>query len=148
MAKPTTLSSAKLVAMLGNGATPEVFSAPCGLTARNINFSKETNDVNVPDCDDPDAPAWVERSVVSLSSTIGGSGILALEALPTWREAYLDTDSKNVRMLIDSDSSTTGGYFSGKFHLTTFNITGELGDKIQVEVEFQNDGPVLWTAAA
>jgi predicted secreted protein len=147
MAKPTTLTGAKLIVMLET-ATPGTYAAPCGLTSRNLSFTKETNDVNVPDCDNPEAPAWVERGVVSLSGTIGGEGILAIEALPTWRGAFLATASINARVLIDTDNISTGGYFAGKWHLTTFNVTGELGEKIGVEVELQNDGEIAWTAAA
>lgn len=142
MARPTTLSAAKLLVMIGDGAEPEVFAAPCGLTSRGINFSKETNDSNVPDCDDPDAPAWIERVTVSLSATVSGSGILAKEALDTWREFFFSTASKTLRIKLDGGIGW--GYWQGPFLCTTFNVTGELGDKVQVEVEFQNDGEVTY----
>lgn len=148
MARPTTYSAKKLLIQLGNGATPEVFSAPCGLTTRGINMSKETNDVTVPDCDDPDLPSWTERDVLSLSGEISGSGILAAEAFATWRNAFLSTNAVNCRIKIDETGANGGGYFYGAFHLTAFNVTGEIGNKIQIEVTFTSDGEILWQAAA
>lgn len=148
MARPSTLSSAKLILLLGDGASTEIFTAPCGLTSRGINFSKETNDVTVPDCLDPDAPAWTERVTSALSGTISGSGILALEAFATWRSFFFSTATKNVRIKIDTTLALNGGYWQGKFHMTTFNVTGDIGDKIQVEIELQNDGEITWTAAS
>jgi predicted secreted protein len=146
MAKPTTLSAAKLLIMIGDGAGPEVFTAPCGLTSRGINFSKETNDTNVPDCDDPDAPAWIERVTVSLSASVSGSGVLAKEALGTWKEFFFSTATKNCKVMLDG--GTGWGHWLGAFHCTTFNVTGELGDKVQVEVELQNDGEIAWVDAS
>jgi predicted secreted protein len=146
MAKPTVLSSSKLLIMIGDGAGSEVFTAPCGLTTRGINFSKETNDTNIPDCDDPDAPAWAGRDVVSLSGSVSGSGILAKEALATWRGFFFSTEPKNCRVMLDG--GTGWGYWAGSFHCTTFNVTGELGDKVQVEIELQNDGEVTWVATS
>jgi predicted secreted protein len=148
MARPTTYSAKKLLILLGDGGTPEVFAAPCGLTTRGIEFSKETNDVTVPDCDDPDLPAWSERSVRTLSASVSGSGILAAEAFATWRAAFLDTDPTNARIKIDDILANGGGYFSGRFHLSGFSITGEIGDKIQVEITMESDGEVTWVNAA
>lgn len=148
MARPTTYSSKKLLIQLGDGGTPETFGAPCGLTTRGIQLSKETNDVTVPDCDDPDLPSWTERDVVSLSGEVSGSGILAAEAFETWRDAFLSTDPVNCRIKIDETGANGGGYFYGAFHLTALNVTGEIGNKIQVEVTFSSDGEIAWTDAA
>lgn len=146
MAKPTTLSAAKLLVMIGNGAGPEVFTAPCGLTSRGINFSKDSNDTQVPDCDDPDAPVWIERVTTSLSAEITGSGVLAKEALATWRDFFFSTESKNLQIKLDG--GTGWGHWAGAFLCTAFNVTGELGDKVSVEVTFANDGEVEWVAAS
>jgi len=148
MARPTTYSAKLLLIQLGNGGTPEVFAAPCGLTTRGIQMTKETNDVTVPDCDDPDLPAWTERDVLSLSGEISGSGILAAEAFATWRAAFLSTNAVNCRIRINETGANGGGYFYGAFHLTALNITGEIGNKVQVEITLISDGEIQWAAAA
>lgn len=142
MAKPVTISASKLLIQLGDGASPEVFTAPCGLTTKGITFTKNMNDITVPDCDDPDAAAWVERGVVSLSAAISGNGVLAMEAQNTWLAAYQNTSSVNTRVLLTE--ATYGGHFEGKFHLSTLTENGALGDKVQVTVALDSDGPVLW----
>lgn len=147
MAKPITVNASKMLIKIGDGATPtEVFAAPCGMTTKGLNFTKETNDVNVPDCDDPDAPAWIERGVVSMSAEISENGILAMEALTVWQEFLDETISRNVQVWLDVPVSSHGGHWNGKFHLTGFNVTAEQGDKVQVAVTMQSDGPVTWVA--
>lgn len=143
MAQPTTASASKLSIWIGNSASPGIYVAPCGLNTRGINFSATVNDVTVPDCDDPDLPAWTQRTVQALSAGINGSGVLALESLPTWQSFYFGAVSLMCRVLIDH---ADGYRFDGLFLLTTFNITGQIGNKIQVEVGMQSDGEVVATA--
>ncbi len=145
MAKPTTISAAKLSIWVGNGESPEVFAAPCGLTTRGIKFSADSNSIVVPDCNDPDLPAWIERVVRSLSVTINGSGVLAKEALQTWREWFLSGAPLNVRVVLDG---VGWGYFSGSFILSSFEVTGEIGNKVQTTIQADSDGPVTWTDGA
>jgi predicted secreted protein len=148
MAQPVTFNGSKLYIQIGDGATPtEVFTAPCGLTSRGITFTKDTNDTTVPDCDDPDLPAWTERSVSALSWEATGSGVLAAAALPTWWDAFNSTESVNVRIGIDAPPADNGGYWAGAAHLSSFNPSGELGDKVQVAVTFTSDGAVTWVDA-
>lgn len=150
MAKPTTASWSKLLIMLGDGATPtEVFTAPCALTTKGITFSADTSDSNVPDCDNPDLPSWVERTVRGLSGEISGSGRLALESLPTWRTWFFGGARKNIRVRIDVPLANNGGYFAMGAVLTGFGVSGNEDDgKLGVEVTIQSDGEVTWVPAA
>jgi Phage tail tube protein len=147
MAKPITYTASKLYIQLGDGGSPEVFAEPCGLNTRGISFTKETNDTTVPDCDDPDAPAWTERGVRTLGAEVTGAGILAAEALPIWWDAFNETASANYRIGINAPPAEEGGYWQGKWHLTRFAVTGELGNKIQVAVTLINDGQQTWVDA-
>src|ERR1700741_139848 len=102
MARPTTLAFSKMLILVGNGHSPETFSSPCGLTTKGLDLSASSNDVQVPDCDDPDAPAWTERVVKALSGKVSGSGILAVESFTFWNEWALDGSTKNVRIKFDA----------------------------------------------
>lgn len=146
MALATTVPFSKFKVLLGNGATPEVFSAPCGLTANSIAFSKDTNSTVVPDCADPDAAGWVERDVVSNSATITGSGVMATESLATWRTAFEAGVSVNARVQVDVPAPA-GGYWSGAFHVTRFEPGGTRGNRASVAITMESDGAVVWTAA-
>lgn len=149
MTKPTTINGTKMRLLLGNGATPEVFVALCGLTTKGINFQTNTNEVFVPDCDNPDDPAWREITKVGRFVTITGSGIMdAIGAFSRYRAAYETEDSVNFRVLFDIPLAQGGGYWYGAFKLTNFNVTGNDGEKVQTEVTLESDGAVTWVDAA
>ncbi len=138
MAQASTIKFGKMVVKLGNGASPEVFEAPCGLTTQALNRGKTLNETNVPDCDDPDAPAWTGREVQSLSWSISGSGVLAYESVALWEDFFDSTDSKNVEVTIIFPAQTR--VYRGRAHLETLNISADLGAKVQMEISLQGDG--------
>ncbi|WP_375458887.1 phage tail tube protein [uncultured Enterovirga sp.] len=150
MAQPKTAAWSKLLVQLGDGTTPtEVFSQPCALVARGLGLSAETADSTVPDCDDPNLPSWVERTIRSFSGEITGSGRLALAAHSMWRTWFLSGASKNVRIKFDVPLADGGGHYVGKFVLTRFNLAGNESDgKIGVEVTMVTDGALAWVPAS
>lgn len=137
MAKPTTYRGTSLLIKLGDGASPEVFSNPCGLTTQAFNRSAETNDTTVPDCADPDAPAWTEREISTMSWEASGSGVLANESVATWDTWFTSGLAKNVQI----DVGGSGGRrYTGSALLTALNVTGERGQKVTVEVTITGNG--------
>lgn len=144
MAKPTTYVGSS-VALFLEEATAGTFTRPCGLNSHTITFSKNTQDVTVPDCDDPEAAAWIERGVESLDMSGSGSGVLAAEAVDRWWAAFNSTESINARLYIGAaDDTTNGHYWEGKVHVTQFEVTGERGNKAEVNVSFVSDGEVTY----
>lgn len=138
MAKPTTFRGTSLLIKLGDGGSPEIFDFPCGLTTTGLNRSAETSDTSVPDCDDPDAPAWTEREVSTNSWEATGSGVLAAESVAIWDAWHASGLPKNVQ--IDMGTVAAGRRYTGRALLTSYNITGERGSKVQVEVTISGDG--------
>ena len=144
MAKPTTFPFKDMLILIGDGATPtEAFTAPCGLVSKNFELSANSNEVQVPDCDDPDAPAWIERVVATMTGTISGNGVMAKESFDLWRDWALQGVTKNARVQI---VGTGMGYYGGAFILSSFAISADLGDKVQVDVTLDSDGQIQWTA--
>lgn len=147
MAKPTSLSFAHFKVFVGDGASPEVFAAPCGFVDKSLALTTATTDTLIPDCDDPEAPAWTEKGVTSLSAQVQGKGILALEALTTWRAWWAAATEKNVR--ISYDHVGMGGYWEGPAILTHFGNSVALnanGNKVQIDVTIDNASAWTWTA--
>src|SRR5262245_42004282 len=143
MAKPTTFPFKDLIILIGDGATPtEGFTAPCGLTTKNFELSANSNEVQVPDCDDPDAPAWIERVVATMTGDIAGNGVMAKESFTLWRDWALQGVTKNARVQI---VGTGMGYYGGAFILSSFAISADLGDKVQVDIAMDSDGQITWT---
>lgn len=140
MTKPTTVAGRLLLIQLGDGATPEVFAAPCGLKTKAMNGSANATETTVYDCDDPMAPAWIERDINTLSHEITGSGVLAQGSVATWDDWFTSGEAKNVKVAI-----TGTGWFTwtGAARLTAFNVSAPEEGKAEVEVTIQSDGE--WT---
>lgn len=143
MAQPTTARFGAMVISIGDGASPETFTAPCGFTSKSLTLSKNLQEINLPDCDDPDAAAWVGRDVQSMTATVSGEGVLAEESLVTWKEFFESTASKNVRIKI----TTSGGYiqYDGAMHLESLAHSAEQGGRVTLNVTLQSDGEMTIT---
>lgn len=140
MALPTTIRGTQVYLKVGDGASPEVFAQPCLINSeRGIAFRSSTNDVVVPDCSNPDDPAWRQLVKDALSVGLTGAGVLdnvllTIQAYTTWWKG--DT-GKNVQIWLG-----TVGYWEGSFKLTEFEITGERGNKAQVSITLESDGEI------
>ncbi|SHF05429.1 Phage tail tube protein [Kaistia soli DSM 19436] len=148
MAPVKTINGQKLLVQIGNGADPEVFAVDCLInTERGIQFSSDSNEFVVADCEDPDAPAWKERTKDGLSATISGAGMLHTSSIETWFDWFASPDTKNARVKVDVPGASGGGYWQGAFHLTAFEITGNRNDKATVSVTLESSGVVTWVNA-
>ncbi len=144
MAKPTTYRPSAIAVSIGDGASPEVFAAPCGLTARNITFTGKAGETVTYDCDDPDLPGWVERAMQSRDCQISVSGVLASEAQATWRAMTESDTPRNVRFAINPT-----GYWEGAFLATNTGYKADQtsGQKVSIDTTLVSDGPVTWVPA-
>lgn len=141
MAKPTTRTFGEYLIELESDDSPGVFLQPCGLTTKGFNQTANTQETSVPDCDDPDAPAYVERAVDTISKEISGSGVLTDEAFDIWQNWFDSAASKSVRIY---PKGLTGGYHGGQFILTNLNNSVSRGQKVNIDVTMQSDGQTIW----
>lgn len=133
--------------LIGNGANPEVFSAPCGLTSLTKTTNVATNTVNIPDCDDPDLASWLGVDEVSRQSTIQFSGVLATQYLPQWQAWDMSGGYKTIRWFRDLSAGAGGGYFQGKALLTAFEEAAEAKGRYTVSGTVTFDGQPIWFPA-
>ncbi|MDB5733341.1 MAG: Phage protein [Variovorax sp.] len=141
MTAATTIAGRKVLIQLGDGAGPEVFAAPCAVTTKTFGITKAMADSIVPDCTDPDLVGWVAREPTSKSSDISGSGIVNEESLELWQAFAMGDDNKSVRIV-----PGTVGHWQGKYHCTSFRITGAQAGKATFDFSLVSDGEVTWTA--
>jgi hypothetical protein len=148
MAQPVTAKFGKMLIEIGDDATPPVYSAPCGFTSKGCTISKNLQEVNIPDCDDPDAPIWVGRDVQSQSCTITGDGVAAAESVPTWDDAAMATESVPMRVTIDFGAGAGKKVIEGKFHLDSEAFAADAGGRVTLAINATSDGAVTaaWTA--
>ncbi len=146
MAKPTTIKGGKVRVLLGNGDDPLTYSAPCGFTSKSLTLTKATEDVALPDCDDPDLVPWLGRDVTSLSMAISGEGVLASESVETWLDAWESEDSIPAKVEIQFPAKTIT--WTGFVQVTTLTIghTSTLG-RVTNNVELVSDGEMTRVVA-
>jgi predicted secreted protein len=136
MAAISKIRGTQLYIKVGNGAEPEVFAHPCLInTKRGIQFQSSTNKIIVPDCDNPDDPAWSEAVKDALSATINGAGTLDVAAVAEYDDWFRNPESKQVQVWL-----AALGHWQGGFHLTNFEITGDRGSLAEATITLESDG--------
>jgi hypothetical protein len=146
MAQPTTFAGRYLGVYLETSPGSGNYAKPCGSTNHTVTFSKNLNEVTVPDCDNPDLPAWVARETESLSCEGSAEGILAAEALAAWQAAYISTDSVSARIYLGAVTDAANGkYWVGKIHISSLQFSGDRGTKVNCSINFVSDGELVFT---
>ena len=141
MTQPTVLAGTKLLILVGDGASPEIFAQPCGLTTRGITFTASTNSTLIPDCDDPELPAWDAKDVNALSAQVTGNGVMAVESFDVWNDWFQNATPTNCQIELDDPAL---GHWEGQFILSSLKYGGQRGQKVTVDVTMDNTGAVVW----
>ena len=125
--------------------TPMTWAAPCGFTSKSLVMTKNLQEINLPDCEDPDAVAWIGRDAQSLTSQITGEGVAAAESVPTWNDAWTNVDSVAARVEIEFSTGTK--VFQGYYQVETLTFGAEQGGRVTLNVSMQSDGILVdqWT---
>ncbi|MDR7230633.1 hypothetical protein J2X45_001724 [Caulobacter sp. BE264] len=134
----------KLVLKVGNGASPEVFTARCSLNAqRGIKFTADLQDTAEVDCTDPEKVAWLVRDKVSVSGEVNASGVLDKADLAFFFDWVKDKDAKNCEVVVD----IAGGYlWEGAWHCSDFEVTGDRGKRCEISINLKSEGEIEGSA--
>jgi hypothetical protein len=132
-----TVRGTQLLIKVGDGAAPaENFAHPCLINAkRGLKFQSSANKIVIPDCDNPDDPAWNQVILDALSAMIDGAGKLDAAAVPAYDAWFRGGVSKNVQVWLGNK-----GYWQGGFKLTSWDITGDRGAFCEVTLTIESDG--------
>ena len=139
MAIATTYGYSKFLIKISDGGAPEVFTDPCGLTSKGFTRTANMNDTNIPDCDDPDAPSWLGREVVSYQASIAGAGIVAEESISDWEAWWTAGTTRSVKIELGEPVHMA---WTMPAKLQEFAITAERGGKVEMAVTLVSDGEV------
>lgn len=141
MAQATTIKGGKIRVLLGNDAEPIVYSAPCGFTQRSITLNKGLEEVQIPDCTDPDKVDWMGRDATSLSMAISGEGVLASESVDDWLEGFESIDSIPVKVEWEFPAKTIT--WTGRMHIESMEVGANNGQRATNNVSLQSDGEMV-----
>ena len=122
------------------------YFAPCGFTSKNCTISKNLAEVNIPDCENPDAPIWVGRDVQNQSCVISGDGVAAAELVPDWDAAAMTTESVPMKVEIEFTGVGTKTIM-GNFHMDSEAFAADAGGRVTLAINAQSDGQVTATWA-
>lgn len=147
MALAKTLTFGKQLLLLGDGESSETFAAPCGFEQLSLTVNIATNETNVPDCADPDLPAWLVSSEVSKQMVLSGSGVLDTDAMQEWRDWLTAGGEKNVRWKTEGLKANGGGHYQAPGILAAYAENGQRGGLWQVSVTINLNGKPVWTDA-
>lgn len=141
MADVDTLKGSQILIQIGDGGAPtEVFAHPCLINAeRGIEFSSSTTSQVIPDCDNPDDPAWEQIEKDGLAATINGSGMLHLGSVEEFDAWYNSNDAKNVKVKLNKAGGST---WTGPFKLTGWQIGDNRNDKATASITLRGTGKV------
>ncbi|MER8827232.1 hypothetical protein NKH73_14180 [Mesorhizobium sp. M0938] len=118
-----------------------IFSSPCGITGLTRSVTTNTNDIDLPPCDDPDAVIWLGIDPVSKRMTLTFTGTLADKALPVWDIWSMSADSeesfREVRWYRNIGAPNQG-YWEGRALLTEYEESSEGRGR------YTNSGTVVW----
>ncbi len=141
-----TLNGEQLLIQIGDGASPETFAHDCLInTERGIAFAADMQEFVIPNCLTPEDPAWKETTKDGLSASINGAGMVHTSSVESFFNWYTSKNTKNVRVNVNVAGSDGGGYWSGAFHLSAFEITGTRKEKATVSITLVSSGAVTWT---
>lgn len=141
MAAATTTKGGKVRILLGDDASPVVYTAPCGFTSKSLTLTKGLEETTVPDCTDPDKVDWVGRDAVSLSMSISGEGVLAAESVETWLDAWESIESVPAKVEIEFPAKTIT--WTGFLHIESFSAEAPNGRRVTSSVSLQSDGEMV-----
>lgn len=140
MAEPELKRGTELL-LYRESDTPGTFNWVCGITNKSVPFTKNLAEALVPDCDEPSATPWVQRSAMSRTSQFTGDGVMAMEYRAALWADYESDEPRNWRAVIKGV-----GYWGGAFHLASYNPSAAEGDPfVKLSLDLQSSGRVQWT---
>lgn len=141
MAQAVTIKSGKFRVLLGSGSAPITYAAPCGFTQRSLTLTKGLEEINIPDCDDPDKVDWIGRDATSLSMSVSGEGVLAEQSVEDWVDAWESVDSVPVKIELEFPTKTIT--WTGYMQVESLEMGAANGQRATANVSMQSDGEMV-----
>jgi len=124
---PARLKGGRISVLVGDGASPEVFTKLCGATSRSFTIQKNTTDDNVDPCDDPEAIPSRVLQVTGIQWDMSLNILYNRTQAAMIRDLITTTESSNFRFEFTEPGTENidAGYWQGMGQVTNFQVTGE-----------------------
>lgn len=144
MTLAASVSGRQVVIKIGDGGSPEVFSAVVALTTKGVENTTATGSSPVLDATDPiNNPPFLVRSGGAVSQRITGSGTLAIVDFSKWNIWSLSGKAKNCQIQLNDNLL---GYWSSSYFLSSFRLTGQYDNICTVDLTLESAGAITYTA--
>ncbi len=147
MAVPATLRGTYINLLLGDGATPEVFTPVCGLTSRGLTRQANTNDFFIRDCADPEDKPKRKVIVGGEQWDLSGSGLLDRNRLADMNAAFGEYRNWRYEIAEPTTDEVYGGYYAGSGILTNLELGADDEGLVSVSLAIVSDGEWTFTAS-
>lgn len=145
MAYPARLRGGYVTIMIGNGASPEVFTPICGLNTRSLTAQLNGNDEFIKDCADPEDIPVRAFLPTGRQWDLSGSGVIDRNNM----ELVLSSQgvSKNYRFMFGEPTNDKifGGYWAGAGIMTNITWGGNDDAFATVELTIVSDNEWVFT---
>lgn len=126
------------------GTNPMQFRAPCGINQFGREFVTNTNDVELRDCDDPDAPVWLGMDIISKRMSTNFQGVVDQQShIHVWREWAMAEEAWPIRVY-ERVGDSAWGYWEGDGVLTNYSDTANGGGSYTNTGTVVFDGKPVW----
>jgi hypothetical protein len=145
MTQQTRIRFGQMYLLVSDGATPvPAFIAPCGISTFGRSVTTTTQDVELMDCDDPDAPIWMGLDVTSKRMTLTLSGTLDNDAyVSVWKDWFMDEGTRAIRVY-ENLGAPNSGYWEGMGVLTEYSDTATGRGSYTNTATIIFDGKPVW----
>ncbi len=127
--------------LIGDGADPEVFEPRCTInTEKSFTITPNYNDIEIPDCDDPDLPSAIFKRATSVTGEVSGSGVMEAADAEFFSEWALSGAAKNVKVIVGDDTAGRQWTFAGR--CGPFSPSASKNNVVNAEVSIMTDGRI------
>lgn len=139
----------QLLIQFSDGEEPAEWAHSCTInSSQDFTIEATTTDASAPNCEDPDAPNWVLRSVDTLSANVNGAGTMDPVSYGVLRTKMLSGEPFAVRVTLGGLTSLMGGgHFEGNYVMTNLGLAKEGKGYVSSTVALQSDGEIIWVPA-
>lgn len=147
MAQQTRIRFGQIYLLVSDLAIPTpAFVAPCGITQFGRDVTTNTTDVELVDCEEPDAPVWLGIDVVSKRMTLTLAGTLDQDAYSDiWKEWMMEEATRPIRVY-ENLGTGNAGYWEGNGVLTSYTDTATGRGSWTNTATIIFDGKPVWVA--